>query len=185
MWYILCCIYYRICGTCLNIPKPHTWIAFLKNCSWHLPNDLRSKLIIATEFQSHLAFSTIYFVIRNVKIHNRWFGTLSLLGSLFGNNYGYFLDISIMFFFEIQHLALQYLKKTVIEIWTVCCHDRRYILVLFSAWGGIRFQLKWSWLSLCIFFLVGCSTNLQINDTEQKPPEHILNVFTCIYFIDM
>lgn len=67
---------------------------------------------------------------------------LYLLASLFGNYYGYLIDISSNFFFKTKPLSLHCLRKSVIEIWTVCCFDRKYILVLFSAWGGIRFQLK-------------------------------------------
>lgn len=45
-------------------------------------------LIFAAELQSHLAFWTICFVIRTVKIHSKYFVTLSLclLASLSGNN---------------------------------------------------------------------------------------------------
>lgn len=72
------------------------------------------------------------------------------MASLFRNNSSYLVYISSMF----QTTVSTLFEKSAIETWTMCYFDRKYFLVLLSAWGGIKFQLEWSFI-LSLYFISG------------------------------
>lgn len=165
-YYIPHSIYYSVCSTCLSIPRLHIYIAlcvwFMTFAQWWVIRSFWNLLFLQQNFS--VILHSVLFILSSELLK---FIVSTLALCLFVSQFIWEqLRLSCRYFKHVflksKPLSLHYLRKSVTEIWTVCCFDRKCILVLFSAWGGIGFQLKWS----CIIPLYFVSGRLFYNLTE-------------------